>query len=273
VSGRHRARRLAVAALAACALAAVRGGAAPGAEDPDGGDRILSVHPERSGAAGDAESKGESARALLERVEALKAVIHDRPKTPEILLALGNLYFQNGRYLDAIDWYRQAVEHAAPALARLDALPRGRGARLSAKAREACDRATAKPTYDALVAAADRARRADASAEEAYCLRQAVLPALDAQARRGNAFLLAGNPDQAVAEESAVLAHDPDHADALFLTGALLAGSAAEDPAKLAGAVDAWRRFLRLHPDDPRAARVREDLTALEVRGVGAALH
>ncbi|MFL5274347.1 MAG: tetratricopeptide repeat protein [Anaeromyxobacteraceae bacterium] len=232
-------------ALAAAVLAAAQGGgeARPGTD-----------------------AGAESPRALLERVEGLKAAIRDRPKTPDILLALGNLYLQNGRPLDAIDWYRQALEQAAPALARLDALAAARSGRPSARAREACDRTTAKRSYGALVAAAERARRAGASSDEAYCLAAAVAPALEAQARRGDAFVLAGNPDQALADARAVLAREPDHAGALFLSGALLAAGAAADPAKRAGAVDAWRRFLRAHPDDPRAQRVREELGALDAR-------
>jgi tetratricopeptide (TPR) repeat protein len=231
--------------------------------------------PGGNGDAAGASAGAESPRALLDRVEALKGAIQGRPKTPDILLALGNLYLQNGRPLDAIDWYREALEQAAPALARLDALAAARGRRPSARAREACDRTTAKRGYDALLEAAARARRSGASADEAYCLAAAVAPALEAQARRGDAFVLAGNPDQALADARAVLARDPDHADALFLSGALLAAGAAADPAKRAAAADAWRRFVRAHPDDPRAARVREGLGRLEggAAGAGATPH
>ncbi|MFL5298745.1 MAG: hypothetical protein ACJ79R_00190, partial [Anaeromyxobacteraceae bacterium] len=121
---------------------------------------VLAAAQGRGEARPGTDAGAESPRALLERVEGLKAAIRDRPKTPDILLALGNLYLQNGRPLDAIDWYRQALEQAAPALARLDALAAARSGRPSARAREACDRTTAKRSYGALVAAAERARRA-----------------------------------------------------------------------------------------------------------------
>jgi hypothetical protein len=82
--------------------------------------------------------------------------------------------------------------------------------------------------------------------------------------RRANAFALIGNPDQALADDAAVLAREPDHADALFFTGAILAETAGADAEKRARARDAWRRFLAAHADDPRAPGVRERLARTE---------
>jgi cytochrome c-type biogenesis protein CcmH/NrfG len=49
-------------------------------------------------------------RALLDQVNALKDQIAARPKSVEIMVALGNLYLENQRAAEAIDWYRQAIE-------------------------------------------------------------------------------------------------------------------------------------------------------------------
>src|SRR5574341_900317 len=99
-------RRLLLASLALLPLAARSQGAAD----------LLASHPGSPGR--------ESSRALLAAVDAMKAELAGREKPLEILLALGNLYYDNGRYLDAIDEYRQALALAEPGLASLEALPR-----------------------------------------------------------------------------------------------------------------------------------------------------
>src|SRR5216684_4679680 len=54
-------------------------------------------------------------KALLAEVDRLRDSLKDRPKTFEVLSALGNLYYDNGRYLEAVDAFRQAEDLAAPA--------------------------------------------------------------------------------------------------------------------------------------------------------------
>src|SRR2546426_11884841 len=61
-------------------------------------------------------------KALLAEVDRLKDQLKDKPKSFEVLSALGNLYYENGRYLEAIDAYREAEALAAPAEARALAL-------------------------------------------------------------------------------------------------------------------------------------------------------
>src|SRR6476660_3193261 len=63
-----------------------------------------------------------SSKALLAEVDRLKDQIKDKPKTFEVVSALGNLYYDNGRYLEAVDAFREAEELAAPAEAEADAL-------------------------------------------------------------------------------------------------------------------------------------------------------
>ena len=53
-------------------------------------------------------------KALLAEVDRLKDDLKDKPKTFEVLSALGNLYYENGRYLDAADAFRQSLLLSAP---------------------------------------------------------------------------------------------------------------------------------------------------------------
>src|SRR5437764_11412972 len=64
-----------------------------------------------------AAAPGDS-KALLAQVDQLSEQFKDKPKTFEVLAALGNLYYENNRFLDAIDSYRQALERSAPAAAQ-----------------------------------------------------------------------------------------------------------------------------------------------------------
>jgi tetratricopeptide (TPR) repeat protein len=217
-------------------------------------------------APGEADAGAPSASELIARVDALKERIKDRPKTLEILVTLGDLYYQNGRPEDAVDWYRQAIAFAAPDLERLDALPRAaRTAAPSPKAVAACGSERGeRRTHEALSSQAQAFERARAAADAAYCWRAALAPALDAQARRGGALLLLGNADEALADEAAVLAREPSHADALFFEGVALAGTARGDREKLSRARDDWRRMAEAHPDDPRAERARQGAARLD---------
>ncbi|HEY7726611.1 MAG TPA: hypothetical protein VH880_14845, partial [Anaeromyxobacteraceae bacterium] len=220
------------------------GGAAPAAPGPapaGAGDEALPAgHPQ--------VGQGADASALLARVEAMKKEIASRPKTLEILVAFGNLYYENQRYLDAIDWYRQAGELGEPGWKRFLALPAAaRGGRPSAAARAACAR-TASRQHAELSREAEALERRGALADAAFCWRQALRPALDARARRGNAFLLAGNPDQAAAEHEENLRREPGYADSLYFLGAILAADEGAPKDRLERARDAFGRYRAAAP-------------------------
>src|SRR6059058_5473441 len=69
-------------------------------------------------AAGDATDS----RALLAKVDKLSGQLKDKPKTFEVLAALGNLYYENNRFLDAVDSFRQALQLSGPAESQAAAL-------------------------------------------------------------------------------------------------------------------------------------------------------
>ena len=156
-------------------------------------------------------------KALLAEVDRLKDQLKDKPKSFEVLSALGNLYYENGRYLEAIDAYREAEALAAPAEARALALKEKRvkpAADLPAECRRS------GPDYG-LSKIAEAARNLD-EPHELRCLDAALEMELQTVSRRGNAFYLIGNPDSALAEHRKVLERSPDYPESLFFVGAIV---------------------------------------------------
>src|SRR3954471_21632651 len=120
-------------------------------------------------------------KALLAQVDQLSAQFKDKPKTFEVLAALGNLYYENNRFLDAVDSYRQALELSAPAESQAQDL-RKAGTKAAKDLPLECRRSG--PTYglEQIVAAAkslDAPRRL-------RCLDAALEVALAIRARRAN---------------------------------------------------------------------------------------
>src|SRR5919204_2895956 len=86
---------------------------------------VLACRPSQQTAArapADASADSTDSKALLAEVDRLKDQLRDRPKSFEVLSALGNLYYENGRYLEAIDSLRQALEISAPVEAEAESL-------------------------------------------------------------------------------------------------------------------------------------------------------
>jgi len=198
-------------------------------------------------------------KALLAEVDRLKDQLKDKPKTFEVLSALGNLYYENGRYLDAVDAYRQAEELAAPAEAEADGL-RKRGVKPAADLPAECRRSGS----DYGLAQIFETARKLLPPRELRCLDSALEMALAARARRGNSFYLIGNPDAALAEHRKVLAVAPDYPESLFFVGAIVLEQSNGDKARLAEGKKYWKRMLEVAPDSPRAAIVRETLPKAE---------
>jgi tetratricopeptide (TPR) repeat protein len=103
-----------IAGLAAIALPCLLGVACrrPPARAPDAAPPapLAPAAPAESSAAPVAAPRAPDPRELLAQVEALRDQIATREKSVEIMVALGNLYLENRRPLEAIDWYRQAIE-------------------------------------------------------------------------------------------------------------------------------------------------------------------
>ena len=205
--------------------------------------------------AGRATADPSDSKALLAEVDRLKDQLQGKPKTFEVLSALGNLYYENGRYLEAVDAFREAERAAAPAEEEAAALQK-RGVRPAAEIPAECRRSG--PEYG-LAQILPAAQKLDPP-RRLRCLEGALEMALAARARRGNSFYLIGNPGSALAEHRKVLAISPDYPESLFFVGAILLEQSQGEKAKLEEGKRYWKRLLEVAPDHPRAALVRESL-------------
>src|SRR3954469_3055517 len=174
-------------------------------------------------------------KALLAEVDRLKDQLKDKPKTFEVLSALGNLYYENGRYLEAVDTFRQAEELAAPVEAEADAL-RAKGVKPAADLPAECRRSG---TEYGLVQIAEAAKKLDPP-HRLRCYQASLEMAEQDRARRGNSFYLIGNPDLALKEHRKVLERSPDSPESLFFVGAILLEQSAGDRKQLEEGKKYW---------------------------------
>src|ERR1700730_7423510 len=103
-------RRLAHALPLAAALAAIAG------------CKERAKEPAAAPSAPAADLDTSDSKKLLAAVDRMAGQLKDKPKSFEVLAALGNLYYENGRYLEAVDAFRQALELSAKVEAEADAL-------------------------------------------------------------------------------------------------------------------------------------------------------
>ncbi|WP_242345017.1 tetratricopeptide repeat protein [Anaeromyxobacter terrae] len=229
-------------------------GSAPAqrADAPPPGARAPAAGAPAAPAPGRREPQGlPSSSELLAQVEAMKGQLASAPKSLEILLALGNLYYQESRYADAIGWYDQAVAVAEPAWKDYLALPpSARAKEPSPAVKEACTRSQARGFEPLVRAAQGRARRKDV-AGAAYCYRAALEPSVGARIQRANAKLLAGDAAGAIADHEAVLARIPDQPDAMYFLGLALAETAEGNIGQLERARALWKRVGEVQPNGP----------------------
>ncbi len=207
-----------------------------------------------------------SSAELLAQVEAMKSRLASAPKSLEILLALGNLYFQEHRYPDAIGWYDQAVALAEPVWKDYLALPEGARTKEPGPAvRQACARTQTRGFEPLANEARARTRKKD-SAGAAFCYRAALEPSIGARIQRANAKLLAGDAAGAVADHEAVLGRIPDQPDALYFLGLALAETAEGNVGQLERARALWKRVAELQPNGPYSEDLKVATAEVERR-------
>ena len=167
-------------------------------------------------------------KALLAEVDKLSGQLKDKPKTFEVLAALGNLYYENNRFLDAVDSFRQALQLSGPAESQAAAL-RKAGTKPANDLPLECRRSGPGYGLEQILVAA---KSLDAP-HRLKCLESAVEPALAVRARRANALYLVGNPDGALAEHRKLLEQYPDYPESLFFVGAVTLEESKGDKEKL----------------------------------------
>ena len=222
--------------------------------------RSQSAAPRDADAGSAANLDANDPKALLAAVDRMhEQQLRDSPKTFEVLSALGNLYFENGRYLDAVDSLRLALAISDPFEKRAQEL---RANKVKAAKELPLECRGSGPTYglEQIAKAASKLDRA----RELRCLDSSLQPAIDARARRGDALYLVGNPDAALAEHRRVLAESPDYPESLFFVGAIVLEESRGDKAKLEEGKKYWRWLLAVAPDSPRAPIVKESLPRAE---------
>ena len=201
---------------------------------------------------------GSDPKKLLAAVDQMAGQLKDKPKSFEVLSALGNLYYENGRYLEAADSFRLALAISAPVEAERDALLK-KGIKPAAELPLACRRSG--PTYGLTQIAAEARRLGQTDPAAALrCDEEALTAAIADRARRGNSLYLVGQPDGALAEHRRVLEEAPDYPESLFFVGAITLEQSHGDKAKLEEGKRYWRRLLEVAPDHPRADIVRQSL-------------
>lgn len=219
-----------------------------------------SDRPQPAGAPG-APLDPNDPKALLAAVDRMQGDMKDQPKSFEVLSALGNLYYENGRYLEAIDTLRQALARAQPVEVEAQKL-RLNGTKPAKELPLECRRT---PTFGLEQIAVQAAKRAAGDAAGALrCYDEALSSVLTARQRRANALYLIGQPEVALVEQRRVLEKEPNNPEALFFVGAILLEKSGGEDKKLEEGRKYWKKLVEVAPGHPRAALAKESLPKLK---------
>jgi tetratricopeptide (TPR) repeat protein len=206
---------------------------------------------------------------LLKMVEGMKAELKNKERDFNINLALGNLYYDHGKYIDAIEYFTDAVRLAATAeqlvlkAERTNAGPAPAQCVLEKPTIEDVAKGQKQRSFEIIVKAATDLAATDPKASNA-CFAQLAPVLGNLYARRGNSWYLVGNAEKAKVDHAAALALDPENPEALFFSGAVALETSGGDEAKIAQGRAFWERLLKAHPEHPRAEIVKQTLPRLD---------
>jgi tetratricopeptide (TPR) repeat protein len=210
------------------------------------------------------------AKGLLKTVESMKEALKGKARDFGVNVALGNLFYDNGRYIEALEYYRDALRQAVEAERRVLELSKVTPdkttppeCRIDEPTEAERARGEKARSFESVWAGLQAQTPADGGAAAA-CARQLVPFIAQLHARNGNAWYLVGNGEKAREAHDAALALDPDQPEALFFRGAHTLESAKGDAAKLAAGKATWERLLKVAPEHPRATIVRETLPRID---------
>jgi tetratricopeptide (TPR) repeat protein len=202
-----------------------------------------------------------SAEEILKRLDST-ADLKQREKTFEVALALGKLYYTQGRYADAVEYLGQAAQKAEGARA-LYLQQRKRAGAVNQIKDGACG-STRPNAMDAQTAAARELSQKGNLTGAQECLRAALEPALEAEELRANALFLTGDSAGALAGYQHALAIDSDRTDSLYGRAMLLFDTRGEDLKALGQVKQDLTRFLQLEPNGAKSGYVRKLLQRTE---------
>ena len=194
-------------------------------------------------------------KGLMQTVDSLQAELKGRPRDFGINVALGNLYYDNSRYVEALGFYRDAAALVTEAETRILSAKLRPAAAPECRVEAASDGKGGRNVEVVLQFASAR------TGEGALACLSGLVPSMaNLRARQGNAWYLAGNPDKAREHHERALQLEPEQPEALFFRGANLLESAHGDEARLAEGRAVWERLLKVAPNHPRAAIAKETL-------------
>lgn len=180
-------------------------------EVPSPPPRPLPAAPQGTGAPAGVPSEAE----LLAQVDANRERLVAAPKTLEIAISLGDLYYGAGRFAEADVFFGQARALAAPGWRIFDALPPAdREAARRAPTPPGCGR-TRERGFVELMEEAERLGEAGEAAAANACLWAAVAPSLGSEIHRAVARAQQGDAAAGTAAVEWVLARAPGHPGAL----------------------------------------------------------
>lgn len=193
-----------------------------------------------------------SADELMKRLDAT-AGLKEKDKPFEISASLGRLYFGQGRYGDALGFFKQAVEGAGDARALYLAQKKLLGDKPVPGAKDVgCE-----PKPDVTLAALHEKAKVFAAAKNApsaaACLKAALAPLMELEVLLGNTQFLLHDTAAALFTYTRALDTFESNADARYSRAALTLDAFGDDVAALGRAKADFEKFLSDAPTSPRA--------------------
>lgn len=187
-----------------------------------------------------------SADELIQKLDATTG-LKDKAKPFEIAASLGRLYFGQGRYADALSYYRQANEAAAPARALYLAQRKAAGTKVADPAALGCI-LTADSTLEQFREKAKTLSDAKNAAGATACLKVAMPSVMEVEVLTGTSEFLAGDARAAITTWSRSLESFDDNVEARYARGAATLDFAGDDLNTLNAAKGDLERYLKDAP-------------------------
>lgn len=203
-----------------------------------------------------------SADELVKKLDST-AGLKDKPKPFEIATSLGRLYFGQGRYVDALTYYRQAL-NAADAARALYLVERKAAGTKSADVSALGCTPGPEATVQAMLSKAQGLASLKKHAEAAGCLAIAMAAVKETEVMAGNAAFLSGAAKEAIEQYSRSLADFEDNAEARYARGAVTLDLAGDDLTTLNAAKADLERFVNDAPKSAHLATAKKLLARAE---------
>lgn len=219
------------------------------------------------GAAGMAPMQGQStpsSQQLMDQLDQMKG-LQAQDKPFDVAAAVGKLYYANGRFSDALVFFRQALTKAEPLRQLYFTELKKAGGEKALPKPEAVGCALPKDgDAKPLAQKAEALAKKGSAAAAASCARAALTPALEVGGLLGNALFLSGDTKGALEAHQGVLQVSAQDEESLYGHAGAEFDGAHDDLARLQQAKAELRRYLTLYPSAPRAEQAKRLLARTE---------